>query len=193
MELKQIMKSRLLELQLDYESATAMANRIGIPRQTLDKYLHGERTPTFEILYKICDRCDISADWLLGLSDVRNTNTDIKAACKTTGLSELTVSILHENKRLNQSKPALAIDILTKRPILLLAIAEYFRTSYEMIRFELPDHETIDVPVSNAVFPDSPFLSTAFTSFEPYAILSIMNMLKEAREEEMEDIKNGKS
>ena len=45
---------------------------------------------------------DVSADWLLGLSDVKNCDMDIRAICEKTGLSEKAVSII--SQELNSSE-----------------------------------------------------------------------------------------
>lgn len=63
--------SRMKSLQGNM-SVAAFARYIGIPQKTLDSCIKGERKPSVEIVMHICARCDCSADWLLGLSDVRD-------------------------------------------------------------------------------------------------------------------------
>lgn len=43
------------------------AKEIGVSNSALNAYLGGNRTPTFENLYKLCSYFGISADWLMGL------------------------------------------------------------------------------------------------------------------------------
>lgn len=72
--------SRLKCLQGDM-SVAAFARYIGIPQKTLDSCIKGERKPSVEILMHVCARCACSADWLLGLSDVRDyTNSAAPSA-----------------------------------------------------------------------------------------------------------------
>lgn len=40
----------------------------------------------FSMLMWICQKCGVSADWLLGLSDVKAPEADVKSACKAMGL-----------------------------------------------------------------------------------------------------------
>lgn len=62
----------------------------------------GERIPDVETLYNIADKCNVSADWLIGLSDVRACDDDIKTACRYTGLSEENAKTI---RRINQVAP----------------------------------------------------------------------------------------
>lgn len=61
---------------------------VDVSRQSLSNYLNGERTPDCETLRQICEKCQVSADWILGLSDVRSTDTNFQSACKTFGLTD---------------------------------------------------------------------------------------------------------
>lgn len=53
-------------------SNTEFAKILGISRQTLGFYLNGDRIPDCETLAQICKCCNVSADWLLGLSEDPN-------------------------------------------------------------------------------------------------------------------------
>lgn len=57
--------SRLKELQGN-ESVSAFARRLAMPQNTLDCYMRGVRKPSVELLTRVCDTCQVSADWLLG-------------------------------------------------------------------------------------------------------------------------------
>lgn len=48
-----------------------MAKYLGIPQVTLNYCLAGKRKPSLELIYHICDKYGVSADWLLGLSETR--------------------------------------------------------------------------------------------------------------------------
>lgn len=52
------------------DSVSAFARRIGIPQQTMDRYLHG-RVPSLEIFVLIATQVGVSTDWLLGFTDAR--------------------------------------------------------------------------------------------------------------------------
>lgn len=74
------------------------AEFIGISRPTVGFYENGERLPDALVLRKIAEKCGVSADWLLGLSDVKSTDQNKKNACEVTGLTEENVEFLHMAK-----------------------------------------------------------------------------------------------
>lgn len=50
---------------------------INIAQTTLSSYENDSKTPNIETLYSIAEKCNISIDWLCGLSKIKNTNTFI--------------------------------------------------------------------------------------------------------------------
>ena len=60
-----------------------------------------------EALGKLAEFFNVSADYLLGLSDVRSTEQDMRAACEVTGLSEETITKLKAD-----TPTAWAVDVL---------------------------------------------------------------------------------
>lgn len=66
--MKKTFPQRLAQLQGN-RNVSEFARFLGIPQASVDRYLKGQRTPTGEIIYQICKKANISADWLLGLSD----------------------------------------------------------------------------------------------------------------------------
>lgn len=81
---------------------TDFAEFLKMSRQTVGFYLNGDRVPDALNLIKIAEKCNVSADWLLGLSDVKNSDMDIRVICEKTGLSEKAVSII--SRELNSSQ-----------------------------------------------------------------------------------------
>jgi len=78
------------------ENQKKLAEQLGVKQQTISYYRHGQSTPDAENLVKIARHYGVSTDYLLGLSDVKATNTDIKAVYEYTGLHEDTIERLHE-------------------------------------------------------------------------------------------------
>lgn len=78
-----------------------LAEYLGILPNTVSYFCKGTRTPNTEQIIKIAKFLDVSADYLLGLSKVMTVETDIKAVCKFTGLSEKSVKSLVDNKRIS--------------------------------------------------------------------------------------------
>ncbi len=68
-----------------------LAELTGITQQTLSRYEKGERQASLDFVIHAAAVFGVSADYLLGLSDVRSTEQDMKCACEVTGLSEKAV------------------------------------------------------------------------------------------------------
>ena len=75
-----IFKERFRELQGEM-SNTEFADFLGMSRQTVGFYLNGNRVPDIIGLEQISSKCNVSADWLLGLSAVKSLDTDCKSVC----------------------------------------------------------------------------------------------------------------
>ena len=76
------------------------AKFLGISRPTVGFYENGTRLPDALVLKQISEKCNVSADWLLGLSDVDSSNSDIQTVCKFTGLSERATKSILELQRM---------------------------------------------------------------------------------------------
>lgn len=63
---------RLKELQ-GKESVSAFARHLEMPQTTLNSYVLGRRKPSVELIKRICLKCGVTSDWLIGISDVRGT------------------------------------------------------------------------------------------------------------------------
>lgn len=98
-----------------------LAGVTGITRQAISQYMDGSIQPNIEKLYKIADYFKVSADYFLGLSDVKSFDLDTKAISEKTGLSgEAIEGIKTLSERLPDihdlsipsGKDFLAIDVL---------------------------------------------------------------------------------
>lgn len=79
-------------LQLKGERTTVeFAQVLGMSRATVGFYESGQRIPDALGIKKICKTCGVSADWLLGISTVKTSDTTTQAICQATGLSEKAV------------------------------------------------------------------------------------------------------
>lgn len=63
LKLKELRKERNLTLK-------EVASALSIPLQTYAAYEHGTREPSFAMLKDLCKFFDVSADYLIGLSDI---------------------------------------------------------------------------------------------------------------------------
>lgn len=87
-----VFRDRFRELQGDM-SNTEFAEFLGISRQTVGFYCNGERIPDALGLKSIAEKCDVSADWLLGRSDLVYKESNEETA-KTLELPERFISEL---------------------------------------------------------------------------------------------------
>ena len=53
-----------------------LATLIGTTEQSVSRWANGNRTPYADMLYRMCNALDVSADYLLGLSDERANNME---------------------------------------------------------------------------------------------------------------------
>lgn len=73
-----------------------LGTAIGKRPQTVSLYTTGQSSPDVDTIRAIADYYDVSADWLLGRpGSTRTINADVQAVCQYTGLSEASVSALH--------------------------------------------------------------------------------------------------
>lgn len=72
-----------------------VAKAIGVSRQALGKWANGETVPDILDLKKLAIYFDVSADYLLGLTDNKTLDITVKAICEYTGLSEDAIEELH--------------------------------------------------------------------------------------------------
>lgn len=71
-----------------------VSKMIGITRQSVNFYTTGVSTPTFDKLALLAKALNVSADYLLGLSDIKNPSATVQGMVKELGFSEETIEIL---------------------------------------------------------------------------------------------------
>lgn len=86
---------RLKELrEKEKLSRQQLADILGVSRASLEYYEKGKRTPDIEVLYKLSEYFNVTADYLIGRTDKCGESTDVNAICRYTGLSEKAIKIL---------------------------------------------------------------------------------------------------
>lgn len=90
---------RLRELLAENgKSQKELADAMGKTRQAIGYYADGSSSPDWEALKFIANYFEVSADYLLGLSDVKSSEADMQMVCNYTGLSEGAVLALRKAK-----------------------------------------------------------------------------------------------
>lgn len=103
-------KERFTELRGNM-SNTEFADFLGMSRQTVGFYINGQRIPDILGLYQISEKCNVSADWLVGLTNVKDVNLDVKSICEKTGLSEQATQILLMSRKYTATSAVLSAFI----------------------------------------------------------------------------------
>ena len=85
------------------ENQTTLAAKITeqscvIQRQSISQYMQGQSRPDSKRLTAICKALDVSADYLLGLSEHETPDFDLRRACEFTGLSDDAMEMVLELK-----------------------------------------------------------------------------------------------
>lgn len=98
-----LFRERFIELREDYDMKQAeFAEFLGIPTGSVGGYESGKKFPNGKTLFKISKKCNISVDYLIGISGVKSPDVEIEFICDYIGLSERAINELHyrlEEKR----------------------------------------------------------------------------------------------
>lgn len=90
-----VFAKRLRELiETSGVSQAELANSVGVTRQAINSYTLGNTVPNSDVLTNIAKYFDVSADYLLGLTDVKSNDTTVKSICEEIGLSDKSVNLL---------------------------------------------------------------------------------------------------
>lgn len=89
---------RLKELMLQNKKKQSdLSELLNVTRQSIGQYCEGISLPPADKIVMIAKYFNVSTDYLLGISDTKTTDADLKAVCKYTGLTEEAVKILNQN------------------------------------------------------------------------------------------------
>ena len=91
--------SRLFELrQLHKKSVEEVAKEINVSRVSLRNYERGETQPDVEILKRLSEYYNVTADYLVGRSPYPVANMNIEKMCDYTGLCQWALKSVHTTK-----------------------------------------------------------------------------------------------
>lgn len=132
-------------LKSSNETAAAAAKAMDVSPTLLSEIINGKRKQgvTTSVLKKMCEHFEVSADYLLSLSDTKSPDTTVQAICNYTGLSDKAVQYLHLLKELQLVyKPETRSDFLSELlehkqfDYLLALLSQYVRLSGTRIALE---------------------------------------------------------
>lgn len=106
-------------------SQAQLGEKIGISRGSVSYYENKSRIPDIEILEKLATFFNVSSDWLLGLTNIRTTDTTIQDINSILGLSEAAINTLLKIKEEEFLYPIFISEILECEDLLIL-LGQYF-------------------------------------------------------------------
>lgn len=146
---KEIFRSKLFLR----ESAQELAELFNVRRQTIYDWEKGNTFPDIGTLVEISNRCNVSIDYLLGLTEYNSLDGNYQSASRVTGLSEDTIKALKDEyvgygsllinqfvesgryeRFMNDFRQALAITLNCKDNVPLIG-NEVKTTKADIIRF----------------------------------------------------------
>lgn len=77
-------------------SLNQLAKDIGVTAQSLSLYENSKRTINIDLLNDIAKYFNVSADYLIGLSDTQSLDTDMQAVCDYIGIDDVGVGIVKD-------------------------------------------------------------------------------------------------
>jgi len=97
---------KLMELRKEKNmTRQELADTLGISRASLEYYEKGQRTPDINMLYRLSEVFNISADYLLGRSSIKGDSMEINVMSAYTGLSVDSLKILHDKYKYESPLP----------------------------------------------------------------------------------------
>lgn len=76
-KVREIFAERLGQLMKERKTTQqALSDKIGITRQSFSNYINAKRSPDIEILKGVADYFKVSADYLLGITDIKISDTN---------------------------------------------------------------------------------------------------------------------
>ena len=92
---EQVFGKRLKELRKEHGyTIEQFADMVGISKSTLGYYENDKRMPDIEILARIANVLNVSADYLIGRTNTTAQKGKMKTVCEFTGLSDSAAEIL---------------------------------------------------------------------------------------------------
>lgn len=114
--MNKIIGERIKEVRQEKKiSQKEVAEKLSCTRELMSYYENGLRTIKAITLIKFANVLNVSSDYLLGLSNVKSTDTNIKSICDYTGLSETAINKLHNSTQANKALCEEIISVICKK------------------------------------------------------------------------------
>jgi len=143
-----VLNCRLRELLDSKKTRTEdFAKAVSVSSSAVRMWYNGYSRPDMEKIPEICKYFDVSADWLLGLSDTQSVDIELRDICKKTGLSEnALLNLKRLNDQVNEGKAPYPLLSAQEQLWLINHFIEESRTVYS-----IADNANMYVNIRNAV------------------------------------------
>ena len=116
---EQILAKRLKELRESMNlTQSQFGDLINVAQTTLSSYENGSKTPNIDTLYNIAIKCNISIDWLCGLSDIHKTKDFSSYSDIFNLIVNICKSIHIDIEEYHYSQDEYDMSLIVKNPIL---------------------------------------------------------------------------
>jgi transcriptional regulator with XRE-family HTH domain len=112
-----------------------LAKEIGVKRETVNQWENGTRQIKAESIIKLCKYFNVTADYLLGLSEIKSYKADKQAACLYTGLPEPAIDTLHLWNEFYFSDRLKTLTALIREASVRVKDAEFHRAIIDLLTF----------------------------------------------------------
>lgn len=113
---------RILDLrEKSGKSQEDICSKLGVTQQTLSRYEKGQRKASTKFVVKASKYFNVSTDYLLGITDIKTPNRDIRYIHEYTGLDEISISTLNN---LNNVSPQSDVSHFNEIDIINLLLSQ---------------------------------------------------------------------
>lgn len=133
--------TRIEALRKKNETQQQLAEALGVSRSLVKAWETGIRRIQIDDLLKLAEHFNVTTDYLLGLTTVKNTDADLRTAEKVTGLRAESLKQLSALKDFDPTAIILLDAILMDYPGCLSAITRYVSLSQSALRVHLNDRD----------------------------------------------------
>ena len=129
-------------------NSRVLADYLGCSIQAVNQYKQGTAYPKTENLIKIADFYHVSVDYLLGITDIPNRDSNVTAVCQYIGLSPDTVEFLHKKR----NGPFGPEDMFPRAVDFLIDDARYNRNDYGSLLKMISAYMELDSAGNKSVY-----------------------------------------
>lgn len=148
METYEIIKNIRLDNGL---TQSAFGRILNCDRYRIADIERGKSSPTIEDIRIISKEFNVSSDYLLGISNVKSVDTDVKAICEYTGLDEEAIIALHEYKGFSPTDKLISNMILDGRVDDIACLAEELKKYCDKL---IKVHEQVEMALETSDFSE---------------------------------------